>query len=84
MSEEIEKCRLRVDRYYKEGIQDIVFKGKWYSTILELDLRDAFRGRPYKIAGLAKRISIALVATLDFSESWSEYFRKAVTQIMKN
>ena len=39
--EKYRKIQCVVDRRYRNGREDEVFKGKWYQSILEMDLRDA-------------------------------------------
>lgn len=63
-----------VERHLSSGTHDFVFKGKWYATLLELDLRDAFAGRPFQFEGAAKRVPAAMAATLDFSQPWANEF----------
>ena len=73
-------CRY-VDSLYKSGRQDSVFKGKWYATLAELDLRDAFPGRPFHFDGLKRRITSALAATIDFNGNWANRLRAAIARI---
>lgn len=71
-----------VDRLFGKGLQDRVFKGKWYATLSELDLRDAFSGRPLAVHGVAKRLTSALSITLDFSAPWASTFHLAVRRVL--
>lgn len=60
-----------VTRLEGRGAGDRVFKGKWYSHILELDLRaDAVLGQS-QVDGFAKRIPCCLASTLDFNGGWA-------------
>jgi hypothetical protein len=81
---ELEKVRQAVDRRFSQGKQDYLFKGKWYSTILERDLCDAYRGRGLHSAGIGRRICSALAATLDFSDSWADCFAGDVEIVLQN
>jgi len=59
-----------VSRYYARREQDKIFKGKWYAALLEMDLRDEFRGRDVHIDKFSQRVNSALAATIDFSGEW--------------
>lgn len=64
----------RVEKHLSCGTFDHVFKGKWYASILEADLRVAFAGRAFQFDRFANRVPAALAATLNFSEPWAERF----------
>lgn len=64
----------KVEKYLRAGTFDRVFKGKWYPSLLENDLRIALHGRSCKLNGLSGRISSTLIVTLDFSKPWAEQF----------
>lgn len=64
----------RVDKCLSGGTFDYVFKGKWYASILEADLRVAFAGRAVQFDRFANRVPAALAATLNFSEPWAKRF----------
>ncbi|MHB8067555.1 MAG: hypothetical protein ACYDIC_06605 [Desulfobaccales bacterium] len=71
-----------IDRLFEKGLQDRVFKGKWYATLAELDIRDAFSGRSFAADGMAKRLPCALSIMLDFSAPWASTFHLAVRRIL--
>jgi len=77
-----ERTHRRVQGHFSHGDQDSVFKGKWYTTLIELDLQNAFAGRPLRTSGVAQRISTALVATLDFGALWATHFTCAVEKVV--
>ncbi len=81
---ELERVRKVVDRCFSHGKQDYLFKGKWYSTILERDLCDAYRGRGLHSAGIGRRICSALAATLDFSDTWADSFASDVEIVIQS
>jgi hypothetical protein len=74
MNQRIEIISKVVDRHISRGTFDILFKGKWYATLLELDFRAAFSGRAFNITGIAARVTAALASTLDFSQPWVDHF----------
>jgi len=64
----------RVDEYFRSGQHDIVFKGKWYPHLLDEDIR-RLRGQVnYLKKGFTKRITPTVAATLDFADSWTDYY----------
>lgn len=82
MHKEIARIEQLVEKYFKSGTQDIIFKGKWYKTILERDLRDTFQGRETALNGVANRITSALAITLDLSQAWAKHFTTALENIV--
>jgi hypothetical protein len=74
IAKEIGKLLKYVDKCFLNENHDRIFKGKWYNTLIEIDLKDTFRGHPLNFQGVAKRVSPTLVTTLDFSKPWSEHF----------
>jgi hypothetical protein len=71
-----------VDRHFANDSQDTIFKGKWYSTLIEQDLREFFRGKNVDISGVANRIEYVLAATLDYKAPWTEHFTGALEQVL--
>jgi hypothetical protein len=71
----------RVERHLADGTYDLVFKGKWYSTLLEMDLRAAFPGRG-QMQRVGTRATTALLATLDFSQDWAEHLLRPVAALL--
>jgi hypothetical protein len=63
-------CR-RVARYYRRGLADKIFKGKWYSWLLLRDLKRLFADRDVDWSGLRDQLSNHLFHTLDFRTQWA-------------
>jgi len=74
MYQKITLTAKKVEKHLCGGTFDNVFKGKWYASILEVDLRVAFAGRVFRFDRFANRVPSALAATLNFSEPWAERF----------
>lgn len=72
----------RVEKYLCGGGFDAIFKGKWYATILEHDLREAFAGRAFQFDRFSMRAPSALASTLDFSQPWAEHFIRPLTNLL--
>lgn len=67
----------KVDSYFGRGEHPRVFKGKWFAAILADEVDRIMVSAPYDRNGLARKLPIAIAATLDFSQPWAEYFRRA-------
>jgi len=72
----------KVDRYYRRGEHHRIFKGKWFASILADDVDRIMAGTPYDSNGLSGRIPCAVAATLDFSESWADYFKDSLRDVV--
>jgi hypothetical protein len=77
----IKRLTRRVESHVASGTYDLVFKGKWYSTVLEMDLREAFPGRG-QMQNVGARATTALLASLDFSQNWAEHLLRAVAALV--
>jgi hypothetical protein len=77
----IERLTRVVDRHLSRGTFDGVFKGKWYSTLLEMDLRAEFHGRG-QLHRVGARATTALLATLDFTQPWAEHLIASTTALL--
>jgi hypothetical protein len=64
-----------VEGYYRRGIHDRLFRGKWYVSLLEEQIERVAAGRPYNSHALSNQVLAALGSTLDFSAGWVEHFR---------
>lgn len=64
----------RVDEYFKSGQHDIVFKGKWYPRLLDEDILRLMGQVDYMKDGFTKRITSSVAVTLDFADSWTDYY----------
>ena len=71
-----------VDRHLSGGTHDIVFKGKWYGSILEADLRQAFSGKNLPFNGVGNRAAVAMAATVDFSQPWADSFVRPLLDLV--
>jgi hypothetical protein len=67
-----------VDRYFAKGQHHRLFKGKWFGTILADDIDRIMAGRPYHSNGLARRLPSAIAATIDFTEPWTDHFKRPI------
>jgi hypothetical protein len=83
MNRALQSISRRVDSHLAEGTYDRVFKGKWYPTILEADIRTAFAGRELQFEGLCGRIVASLAATLDFSQEWANHFVEPLAALVE-
>jgi len=64
-----------VDGYYQRDMHDRLFRGKWYVSLLEEQIRRVADERPYTKHALPNQILSALKSTLDFSGAWAGHFR---------
>jgi hypothetical protein len=77
----LEATARRVDRFVAAGQHHRIFKGKWFATALADEI-DRIRGeRPYDDNKLAGRLTSSVAATLDFQESWADYFRDSIRNV---
>jgi hypothetical protein len=77
----IERLTQRVEKHLSNGTYDSVFKGKWYGTLLEMDLRHAFPGRG-NMKNVGARATTALLTTLDFNPNWAEHLMNPVVALL--
>jgi hypothetical protein len=77
----IEQLTDKVERHLSNGTHDLVFKGKWYGAILEMDLHTAFPGRG-QMQNVGTRATAALLATLDFNREWLEHLLIPVVALL--
>ncbi len=72
--------REEVDRLYKSGNWDVVFKGKWYAHILAAEI---VARSPYSFdtKHLAPTLVKQVAATMHFSSPWANKVRAAITQL---
>jgi hypothetical protein len=71
-----------VENLFAEGSHDIVFKGKWYATLLDAEIRDIAAGRPSSDQNLTGRLLTGLALTVRFDDPWAEYFRTAIGRVL--
>lgn len=79
-----EKYDSRVRRYFRQGRQDIVFKGKWYPLLLEEDIRRLMGNAGYIRDGFVKNIVSSIVATLSFRSAWASYYCDCLRRTIGN
>jgi hypothetical protein len=70
-----------VDRLYQLNRQDVIFKGKWYSSILQAEVISAAAGNPFNGGGLNRRLAPVITATLDFEQPWAAYLKQTLRVI---
>lgn len=82
LQQRLTATRNRVERYLARSQHHRIFKGKWFSFILEDCMAGVLAGRHYNKNGLASRLACTVAATLNFTESWGDYFRDRITEVM--
>ena len=65
-----------VDRYYRMGKHDFIFKGKWYLRLLQSDIEDAMAGQAFSSHGLPNAIVASLRTTVDFAGAWADHLKR--------
>jgi len=65
----------KVDRMYREGQHDLVFKGTWYAHFLAYDIGKIANSRHFDSQRLEKSLLRNLPLTLDLDEDWADHFR---------
>jgi hypothetical protein len=68
----------KVDRHFRKGLHNHIFKGKWLPSILADEIDRTMAGRPYDNNRLATRLPCTIPRTLHFMEPWADYFRNAI------
>jgi hypothetical protein len=71
----LERVAKQVDQWIARDEFDRVFKGKWYPTLFEAEIRSVARGKQIHEAGIASRLVEVLLMTLDFDRSWADDFK---------
>lgn len=72
-----------VRKCFDRQLQDIVFKGKWYFTLMDLNLRNVFAGLPCNFQHLPARLASALLGSIDYAGDWAEVFRDRLTRAVE-
>jgi hypothetical protein len=70
-----------VERIYRAGRHDVIFNGKWYRAAMIREIQLA-AGSAYKPHALSNSIMAALRATLDFSGTWADHFRRPLQELL--
>jgi hypothetical protein len=76
------RLEARVDQRYLLGQQDVIFKGKWYRTLLSDELRNLGIATGASLRALPDRLTGHLLQSLDFSENWASYHRDAIKRVI--
>lgn len=82
MQHELSRIEKTVNKLFRKGLHDVVFKGKWYAIILEHDFRDAFNGQDLAFSGVADRIKVTLPMTMNFTKTWASDFTRPIEKIV--
>jgi hypothetical protein len=72
----------KVDRLYASGDHDLVFKGKWYWTMIEAELRHLAGTKRIHLNRVQDRLPSAFGITLDFDQPWAERFKRPLRQLI--
>jgi hypothetical protein len=70
-----------VERYYRMGRYDLIFKGKWYVRHLQSDVENAMEGQNFSSHALSNAIVAALRATVDFEGEWAEHLKQPLQSV---
>lgn len=70
-----------VDQIYSRGEQDTIFKGKWYTTLIEESVRNNLRLR--NLNGLGDRVLSTTLQTLDFDQPWANHFKDPLRTLIQ-
>jgi len=76
------RMRRKVDRMYREGEHDLVFKGTWYAHFLAYDIRKIANSRRFESQRLERRLVATLAQTLDLDEDWADHFRLPIRTLI--
>ena len=79
-----ESVRRRVRRLYSSGQQDKVFKGKWYSILLDEDIKRLMGQYEYDKHRLSSKVTSAVAATLRFTDIWALYYTNRLADVVDN
>jgi len=63
-----------LDDLYDQRKHDLVFKGKWYASLLDRELTNA--------AGKHEKILSCVQTTLDFNAAWAEHFKQPLRTLL--
>ena len=74
----------KVRKLYSSAQQDKVFKGKWYSTLLDEDLKRLMGGAEFNSQGFSSRVPSAVAATLRFTDNWAQFYVNRLADLLDN
>jgi hypothetical protein len=67
-----------VRKLYARKLQNVVFKGKWYLTLLDAELKQVFAGAECNLQHLPARISSSMMSSLDWNGAWATRFKASL------
>jgi len=70
-----DKALRLVNRHYKRGLHDKIFKGKWYLGFLAHELKSSLGNKLANQNGLEERLLSSALAILDFEGAWANQFQ---------
>jgi hypothetical protein len=73
----------KVDTIFSEGHYDEVFKGSWYCFFIINDVKKIAGRKHYIRKDLYNRIISNLITTINFNDSWVEYFKIPLRKIVQ-
>ena len=82
-SEAFRRVSRLVDELYARGDHDRVFKGKWYSSFLDAEIRSIAGARPINSNGLVNRLISAIALTVDYNRPWAENFKEPLRNLSR-
>lgn len=71
-----------VNEMYSNGLQDRVFKGKWYCFLFNRHIQKSYSTADCN--GLDSRLPSNLLLTLDFNQPWAEHFKQPLRQLIQS
>ncbi len=71
-----------VEATYNAGLQDTIFKGKWYSLLLAAHIRQQCPGSDCN--GLEQRLPSCFAVTLDVGQPWADHFKNPIAGLIQN
>jgi hypothetical protein len=80
-SRDFSKVRRTVERYYRMGRHDFIFKGRWYLRLLQSDIEAAMAGQDFSSHGLPNAIVASLRTTIDFDGVWADHLRAPLKSV---
>jgi hypothetical protein len=81
-SQILKRVYRRINRIFRAGQHDRVFKGKWYAFILAQDIKAIAGGQPYDERFVQQKLLGSLPVTLDYDAAWSGYFKSRIVALL--
>ena len=73
----------KVNKIYRLGNYDLIFKGKWYARFLVKDIKKIASPRRINVQGLEERLKSVLALNLSFNDDWADHFRIPIRQLLE-